>query len=105
MDTKKLIENIFGYFAGGLILLSNQIQIIKIIKTKNVSGFSFTYLFLYLILSILYSITGILGEIAYIYIPNIICSVQQLILLLMYLYWKNNNKTDIDKLLNDDLSY
>ena len=105
MDTKKLIENIFGYFVGCLIILLNQIQITKLIRTKNVSGFSFTYIFIYLIISILYLIIGILGEIAYIYIPNIICSVQQLILLLMYLYWKNNNKTDIDKLLNDDLSY
>jgi uncharacterized protein with PQ loop repeat len=101
MTNTQTIESILGYIAGSLILISNQFQIIKFIKTKNVKGFSFTYLLLYLILSILYSIAGILGNITYIYIPNIICSVQQLVLLLLYLYFKNhkNNITEDENLL------
>jgi uncharacterized protein with PQ loop repeat len=71
MNTQNLGLGI-GYTADILIFISNLAQLYAIYKDKSAQGLSYIFLTLSLIVCIMYTVSGIINNIAYIYSINII---------------------------------
>lgn len=82
------IANVFGYVAGFMLLIANCFQIVTMIKNKKNEGVSLIYLILFLVISIFYTISGFFVEMMFLYIPNLICTFQQLLMVILYLHYK-----------------
>lgn len=96
------ISSIIGYIAGGLVIISNLFQIITMAKNRNVNGLSIIFLGTFLVVSTLYIISGFINDIMFLYIPNIVCMIGQIIMISLYVYYSRRNTLPAPKLEQDD---
>ncbi len=85
------ISEIIGYIAGSLLIIANATQIYSSIKQKSVNGIVLSYLILCCIIPLMYTVAGILDNIPYIYVPNIISFIEVFTLLLLKIHFQKNN--------------
>ena len=97
------IGEILGYVAGGIILISNSIQITNMIRTKNVVGISLIFLILCNIVSILFIAAGYLGNIMYIFIMNMLFLLQQLLMVILHVHYSKKKYPTAHALIFQDL--
>lgn len=86
-----LADIIIGYIAGSLIMIANILQIKKMIHNKSVEGLSLPYFLLFLIISLMYVVTGFLGNVIYLFVTNLISTIQQIIMIFLYFHYKKKN--------------
>ena len=86
-----MVDNLFiggvlGYIAGSLVLVTNIVQIVKIIKEKSAEGLSMMYLLLFEVVCLLYMTSGFLIDVQFMYIINILNFVELTIMIFLKIY-------------------
>jgi len=93
----KITGSILGYVAGSFILISNLIQIKKIIKHKSAKGLSMTYLLIFIIVCILYMTSGILINVQYVFLINLLNLLEIFTLIGLKIYYQKKNNSIINQ--------
>ena len=111
-----MVDNLFiggvlGYIAGSLVLVTNIVQIVKIIKEKSAEGLSMMYLLLFEVVCLLYMTSGFLIDVQFMYIINILNFVELTIMIFLKIYYKRKQQNNIIielnnvKTIQNDLEY
>lgn len=82
-----VIYDVIGYIAGGLTLISSIPQLLKIIKTKNVDGVSYSTFVILVCAQFLWTIYGFYKNDLQLIITNIVSGVISLCILIIYIYF------------------
>ena len=97
------LGSILGYIAGSLVVSSDIFQIINMIKLKDGSGISGIFLGMFVVVCALYITSGIIINVPYIYIINIINETGILIIICIKAYYYYVKK-HIRKGINDKIT-